>query len=88
MKTLPILVALLALAACAQRGVEVLGATPASITIWAGNTDDILIGVSRVSDATVTDLAQRHCQKYGKNARRHLQSRRYYDREITFDCVD
>lgn len=64
------------LAGCAR--MDVVGATPVSISINATNP---------VSDAEITAVAQEHCQQYGAHARRSLESHKPTNRTITFDCV-
>ena len=80
---------------CAARepGISIKSATPVSITIWGKSQTPIFSGPLEVSDQMMTDLAERHCSKYGKHARRAMQ--RYVDnsggaeswREFTYNCI-
>jgi hypothetical protein len=69
-----LLIVVASLAGCAP---SIKGETPNSI---------VLGGVSNFNDSSAFELAQAHCQKYGKNAR--PVEDRLHDGYVTCECID
>jgi hypothetical protein len=51
-----------------QPGMQVVSATPDSITVRAQSTNALFSSTKEASLQDVTALAEKHCDQYGKNA--------------------
>jgi len=96
MKNICIIFSAMILFGCVSKdviGLQIKAATSVSITIWGASQTPIFSGPQAVDDQTMTNVAEKHCQKYNKHARRSIQ--RFVNnsgggessREFTYDCI-
>ena len=60
-----------------------LGLAACAPVYEGGNSDSVIFSWQNSSVARATEEAQKHCSKYGKNARLHQRSGYI----LTYDCI-